>query len=83
MIFLDLQPKVNPPGPCITSIIDFRKMKSWPFADQYVIEDGTSPTVANIPYTVGMAIASKLIGDGKYPKGQTLEKIFQVCASCT
>ena len=66
------------PGPCITSVMDFRKRDTGNFEDGYVIEDGTPPSILTIPYSVSLAISSKLIGVDKFPVGHSLEKAFQV-----
>lgn len=71
----------RPPGPCITSVMDFRKLKGSNFEDTFVIEDGTPPSMLNVVYSVAMAISSKLIGMDKFPVGESLQKAFQV--SCT
>lgn len=64
----------HPPGPCITSVMDFRKLH-----ESFVIEDGTPPSILHIPYSVAMAISSKLIGVDKFPEGESLQKAFKVC----
>ena len=69
----------QPPGPCITSIMDFRKVNGGSFENNFVIEDGTFPSVISIPFTVGVSFSSKVIGIDKYPPNELLEKTFQVC----
>ena len=68
----------QPPGPCITSIMDFRKVNGGSFENNFVIEDGTPPSILSIPFTVGVSFSSKTIGIDKYPPNELLEKTFQV-----
>ena len=68
----------EPPGPCIASVMDFRKVIGGDFKNHFVIEDGTPPSVLSVPYSVGVSFAAKAIGIDKYPPGDMLEKIFQV-----
>ena len=68
----------EPPGPTITSIIDFRKTLGGDFKGHYVIEDGSAPSVASVPFTVGVSVGAKVLGEDKFPKGEKMEKVFQV-----
>ncbi|KAJ7355016.1 hypothetical protein OS493_028683 [Desmophyllum pertusum] len=67
----------QPPGPCITSIMDFRKVKGGSFENNFVIEDGTLPSIISVPFTVGVSFGAKVIGIDKYPANELLEKTFQ------
>lgn len=68
----------HPPGPCITSVMDFRKVNGGSFQDNFVIEDGTPPSVVSLPFSVGVSFSAKIIGIDKYPATDLLEKTFQV-----
>ena len=68
----------EPPGPCITSVMDFRKVIGGDFKNHFVIEDGTPPSILSVPYAVRVLFAAKAIGIEKYPPGDMLEKVFQV-----
>ena len=74
----DMASAQPPPGPCITSIADFRKVIGGSYENHFVIEDGTPPSVISAPFSVGLTFASKAIGIDKYPAGDMLEKTFQV-----
>ena len=67
-----------PPGPCITSIADFRKVIGGSYESHFVIEDGTPPSILSVPFSVGLTFAAKAIGIDKYPTSDMLEKTFQV-----
>ncbi|KAJ7355031.1 hypothetical protein OS493_028700, partial [Desmophyllum pertusum] len=67
----------QPPGPCITSIMDFRKVNGGSFENNFVIEDGTPPSILSVPFTVGVSFSAKVIGIDKYPANELLEKTFQ------
>lgn len=71
----------QPPGPCITSVMDFRKANGGSFEDNFVIEDGTPPSALSIPFSVGVSFNAKVIGIDKYPATDRLEKTFQVSTS--
>ena len=68
----------QPPGPCITSVMDFRKINGGSFEDSFVIEDGTPPSVISLPFSVGVSFSAKVIGIDKFPATDLLEKTFQV-----
>lgn len=68
----------EPPGPCITSVMDFRKLNGGSFENNFVIEDGTPPSILSIPFAVGVSFSAKVIGIDKYPANELLEKTFQV-----
>lgn len=70
----------QPPGPTVTSIIDFRKVNGGNFEDNFIIEDGTAPSILAVPFTVGVSFGAKVIGIDKYPANELLEKTFQVRA---
>ncbi|XP_078381781.1 uncharacterized protein LOC144664495 isoform X2 [Oculina patagonica] len=67
----------EPPGPCITSVMDFRKVNGGSFENNFVIEDGTPPSILSIPFAVGVSFSAKVIGIDKYPANELLEKTFQ------
>ena len=71
----------QPPGPCITSVMDFRKTNGGSFEDNFVIEDGTPPSALSIPFSVGVSFSAKVIGIDKYPATDLLEKTYQVRTS--
>ena len=66
------------PGPAITSVIDLRMLPEQSVNDGFVVEDGTPPGSTKIPYSVTMAIASKVLGVKKFPTQQGMEKLFEV-----
>ena len=70
--------KAKPPGPCITSVMDFRKTTDGNVKNGFVIEDGTPPSVLSGMYTVGLMAASKVIGIDKFSSEEMLEKAWQV-----
>lgn len=77
----------QPPGPCITSVMDFRKANGRSFEDNFVIEDGTPPSSLSIPFAVGLSFSAKVLGIDKYPAIDLLERTFQVrtsgsCITC-
>ncbi|KAL9984021.1 hypothetical protein ACROYT_G006275 [Oculina patagonica] len=67
----------EPPGPCIASIIDFRKTLGGDFKDHFVIEDGTPPSIASVPYTLGVSVGAKVLGEDKFPSEEKVEKVVQ------
>ncbi len=69
---------VQPPGPTVTSIIDFRKVNGGNYEDNFIVEDGTPPSILAVPFTVGLSFGSKVSGIDKYPPNELLEKTFQV-----
>lgn len=75
----------RPPGPCITSVMDFRKTNGGSFEDNFVIEDGTPPSALSIPlsipFSVGVSFSAKVLGIDKCPATDVLEKTFQVRTS--
>ena len=73
--------KVHPsaPGPAITSVVDLRSLLGKTIHEGIVIEDGTPPGITKIPYSITMAIASKMLGVRKFPSQNKMEKIFEVC----
>ena len=52
--------KIPAPGPCITSVIDFRRMENRNLKDHFVIEDGTPPSSLAKLYSVGLTLAAKV-----------------------
>ena len=48
------------PGPCITTVMDLRKPGE-KLVDNFVIEDGTPPSVIGRVYSVGLTAAAKVI----------------------
>ena len=69
---------VEPPGPCITYVMDFRKTTEGNLKKGFVIEDGSPPSVLSGPYSVGLMIAAKLIGIEEYSSEEVLERAWQV-----
>ena len=69
--------KKKPPGPCITSVMDFRKTNG-NYKKGFVVEDGTPPSVISGMYSVGLSVAAKLIGIEKYSSAESLERAWQV-----
>ncbi|XP_078380752.1 cholesterol oxidase-like [Oculina patagonica] len=67
----------QPPGPTVTSIIDFRKVNGGNFEDNFIVEDGTPPSILAVPFTVGLSFGAKVSGIDKYPPNELLEKTFQ------
>lgn len=51
--------KKESPGPCITTVMDMRE-QGGKLEDNFVIEDGTPPTVAATIYSVALPIAAKV-----------------------
>ena len=70
--------KAKPPGPCITSVMDFRKTTDGNVKKGFVIEDGTPPSVLSGTYTVGLMAASRMTGIDKFSSEEMLEKAWQV-----
>lgn len=68
----------EPPGPTIASVIDFRKSLGGDFKDDFVIEDAILPSIASAPFTVGVSIAAKVLGEDKFPSAEKMEKVAQV-----
>lgn len=73
----------QPPGPCITTVMDFRKVNGGSFENNFVIEDGTPPSILSVPFAVGVSFSAKVIGIDKYPANELLEKTFQVRTATT
>ena len=67
----------KPPGPCITSVMDFRKTNG-NHKKGFVVEDGTPPSVISGMYSVGLSVVAKLIGIDKYSSAELLERAWQV-----
>lgn len=72
-------PYIQPPGPTVTSIIDFRKLNGGNFADNFVIEDGTPPSILAVPFAIGVSFGAKVAGINTFPPNELFEKTFQVC----
>lgn len=53
--------KKIPPGPCITSVMDFRRTRKGVVEEHFVIEDGTPPSVIGKAYSVALPLAAKEI----------------------
>ena len=70
--------KAKPPGPCITSVMDFRKTADGNVKKGFVIQDGTPPSVLSGIYSVGLMVAARLIGIDKYSSEEMLERAWQV-----
>ena len=70
--------KVEPPGPCITYVMDFRKTTDGNLKRGFVIEDGSPPSVLSGLYSVGLMVAAKIIGMDKFSSDEALEKAWQV-----
>ena len=70
--------EVEPPGPCITYVMDFRETTEGNLKKGFVIEDGSPPSVLSEPYSVGLMTAAKLIGIKTYSSEKELEKVWQV-----
>ena len=68
----------EPPGPCITSVLDFRKTLGGDFENHFVIEDGTPPSIAAVPYTLAVSAGAKVLGENKFPSEEKMVKCFQV-----
>ncbi len=68
----------EPPGPTITSVMDFRKTLGGDFKDHFVIEDGNLPSIASVPFAVGVSVSAKVLGKDKFPSEEKLEKVAQV-----
>ncbi|CAH3174456.1 unnamed protein product [Porites lobata] len=66
----------KPPGPCITSVMDFRKTNG-NHKKGFVVEDGTPPSVISGMYSVGLSVVAKLIGIEKYSSAELLERAWQ------
>ena len=73
----------EPPGPTIASVIDFRKTLGGDFKDHFVIEDGNLPSIASAPFTVGISVSAKVLGEDKFPSQENMEKVAQVKLSQT
>ena len=74
----DMASTQSPPGPCITTVADFRKVIGGSYEKHFVIEDGTPPSIISVPYSVALSFSAKVFGMDKYPAGEMLEKAFQV-----
>ncbi len=68
----------EPPGPTITSVMDFRKTLDGNFKDHFVIEDGNLPSIGSVPFTVGISVSAKVLGVDKFPSEEKMEKVAQV-----
>jgi len=66
------------PGPCITYAMDFRKTAKGNVKKGFIIEDGTPPSVLSGIYSVGLMVASRLIGVDKYSSEEMMERAWQV-----
>ena len=68
----------KPPGPCIASIMDFRRTGDGNIKHHFVIEDGTPPSVAAELFSVGLIVSAKIIGVDEYPSDEILEAAWRV-----
>ena len=74
----DKENKREPPGPTITTVMDFRKTLGGDFKDHFVIEDANLPSVGSVPFTVGISVSAKVLGEDKFPSEEKMEKVAQV-----
>ena len=65
--------KGKPPGPCIASVMDFRKTTKGTHKKGFVNEDGTPPSAISGVYCVGLTVAARLIGIERYSSEELLE----------
>lgn len=70
--------KAKPPGPCITYVMDFRKTTDGNVKKGLVIEDGTPPSVLSGTFSVGLTVASKVIGINEYSSDEMVEGAWRV-----
>ena len=70
--------KATPPGPCITSVADFRKTDDENIKDHFVIEDGTPPSAISGPYSLGLMAAARVAGVEKYHADEAIETAWRV-----
>ena len=68
----------EPPGPCITYVMDFRKTTDGNLKRGFVIEDGSPPSVISGLYSVGLLVAANIIGTEEYSSEEELERCWQV-----
>lgn len=68
----------TPPGPCITSVADFRKTGDRELKKHFVIEDGTPPSVISGLYSLGLCVAAGVFGVEEYNRDEVLEHIWRV-----
>ncbi|XP_078359087.1 uncharacterized protein LOC144643643 isoform X2 [Oculina patagonica] len=73
----DKNDSYEPPGPTITSVMDFRKTLDGGFKDHFVIEDGNLPSIASVPFAVGISVSAKVLGKDKFPSEEKMEKVAQ------
>ena len=71
--------KSNSPGPCITSVIDLRKIPGMPYKRGMVIEDGSPPGATAKLVENLLLVASKALGVRTYPLSDTFDKFVEVC----
>lgn len=67
----------EPPGPCITYVMDFRKTTDGNLKRGFVIEDGSPPSVISGLYSVGLLVAANIIGTEEYSSEEELERCWQ------
>ena len=70
--------RANPPGPCITYVMDFRKTTDGNVKKGFVIQDGTPPSVLSGIYSVGLMVAARLIGIDMFSSEEMFERAWQV-----
>ena len=70
--------RYEPPGPTITSVMDFRETLGGDFKDHFVIEDGNLPSIASVPFSAGISVSAKMLGEDKFPSEEKMEKNAQV-----
>ena len=70
--------KGTPPGPCITSVMDFRRTGDGNIKNHFVIEDGTPPSVIAGLFSVGLLVSAKVIGIDEYASDEVLEAAWRV-----
>ena len=74
--------RTSDPGPAITSVIDLRTLPEQSVSEGFIVEDGTPPGSIKVPYSVMLAIASKVLAVRNFPSQQEMEKLFKVNLFC-
>ncbi|KAL9984027.1 hypothetical protein ACROYT_G006282 [Oculina patagonica] len=67
----------EPPGPTITSVMDFRKTQGGDFKDHIAIEDGNIPSIASVPSSGILSVSAKVLGKDKFPSEEKMGKVAQ------
>ena len=77
--FQDAPGAPSPPGPTITTVVDFRTVTRGSFDRHHIIEDFGFPVTYAGPYIVGLAVQALFKGDSdSYPDLEDLQKFHQV-----